>query len=100
MSNPIALITGAGSGIGRACAVALSRAGWTLVLTGRHGRTLDATARLLSGPAIMHAADISRAQEVRATPSFFPKGRTACAGVRCCSVAGSVHRAPQVSLSR
>ena len=65
MSNPIALITGAGSGIGRACAVALSRAGWTLVLTGRHGRTLDATARLLSGPALLHAADISRAQEVR-----------------------------------
>ncbi len=65
MTNPIALITGAGSGIGRACAVALSRAGWTVVLTGRHGRTLDATARMLAGPSLMHTADISRPQEVR-----------------------------------
>ena len=65
MSNPIALITGAGSGIGRACAVALSQAGWSLVLTGRHCRTLDTTSRKLAGPALLHAADISRPQEVR-----------------------------------
>ena len=65
MSNPIALITGAGSGIGRACAVALSRAGWTVVLTGRHCRTLDTTSRLLTGPMLIHTADVSRPQEVR-----------------------------------
>lgn len=65
MTHRIALITGAGSGIGRACAVALSHAGWATVLTGRHGRTLDATARALSGPVLIHAADISCPQEVR-----------------------------------
>ena len=65
MTNRIALITGAGSGIGRACAIALSKAGWTLVLTGRHGRTLDATARRLEGETMVHVADISRAEEVR-----------------------------------
>lgn len=65
MSKPIALITGAGSGIGRASAIALSKAGWTLVLTGRHGRTLDATVESLSGPSLVYTADISRAAEVR-----------------------------------
>ena len=39
----IALVTGAGSGIGRASARALARAGFTVVLTGRTAASLEAT---------------------------------------------------------
>lgn len=42
----IALVTGAGSGVGRQSAVALSRAGFTVVLAGRRPEALDETARL------------------------------------------------------
>ncbi|MFD2450469.1 SDR family oxidoreductase [Ideonella paludis] len=35
-------MTGAGSGIGRACALALNAAGWTVVLSGRRQAPLDA----------------------------------------------------------
>ncbi len=40
----IALVTGAGSGVGRAAAVALIRAGWTVALVGRRADALEATA--------------------------------------------------------
>ncbi|SEL98924.1 SDR family oxidoreductase [Streptacidiphilus jiangxiensis] len=40
----IALVTGAGSGIGRVTARALGRAGWTVVLTGRREDALQETA--------------------------------------------------------
>ncbi len=45
----IALVTGAGSGIGRACAIALSEAGYALVLAGRRQAQLDETASMLTG---------------------------------------------------
>ncbi len=42
----VALITGAGSGIGRAVSIALMKAGYILVLVGRQIDTLEETARL------------------------------------------------------
>ncbi len=43
----VALVTGAGSGIGRAVSVALSNAGYTLVLAGRREAPLQETAAML-----------------------------------------------------
>ncbi|MFN4023183.1 MAG: SDR family NAD(P)-dependent oxidoreductase, partial [Hydrogenophilus thermoluteolus] len=37
----IALVTGASSGIGRACAIALLREGWTVWLIGRRAQALQ-----------------------------------------------------------
>ncbi len=48
---PVAVVTGAGSGIGRATAILLSRRNWRVVLVGRTLRSLEQTARLLEGDA-------------------------------------------------
>lgn len=56
--NRNAIVTGAGSGIGRACALALLRAGWNVALAGRRGNLLedaireasDAPARAIAVP--------------------------------------------------
>src|SRR5664280_2848716 len=39
----VALVTGAGSGIGRACALALLQAGWHVALAGRRADALEST---------------------------------------------------------
>jgi NAD(P)-dependent dehydrogenase (short-subunit alcohol dehydrogenase family) len=45
MDSPVAIITGAGGGIGRACAVDLASRGYRLALCGRTLSTLDVTAK-------------------------------------------------------
>lgn len=64
----IALVTGAGSGVGRATAVALAREGVTIVLTGRRREPLEETARLVEGAggkALVAPADVSDEASVR-----------------------------------
>lgn len=41
-ASPIALVTGAGSGVGKGCALALLREGWQVVFTGRRLEALQA----------------------------------------------------------
>ena len=55
----VALVTGAGSGIGRASALALGEAGYSLVLVGRRADKLEETAAALPGEALVQALDIA-----------------------------------------
>ena len=49
----VALVTGAGSGIGRACALALARAGYAVALAGRRLDALQETAKIASDTAVL-----------------------------------------------
>lgn len=59
----IALVTGGGSGIGRACAVTLGKAGYSVVVTGRRQEALDETLEMIGGGSAI-AADITNADAV------------------------------------
>jgi NAD(P)-dependent dehydrogenase (short-subunit alcohol dehydrogenase family) len=56
--NKIAMITGAGSGVGRAVAQALAAQDWQLTLVGRKKDTLEETARGLAGEHLIVPADV------------------------------------------
>jgi len=56
--SPIALVTGAGSGIGRATAVALANTGFTVALAGRQREPLEAAAAEAGHDAIAIGADV------------------------------------------
>jgi NAD(P)-dependent dehydrogenase (short-subunit alcohol dehydrogenase family) len=65
----IALVTGAGSGIGRGVALALGRAGYSVVLAGRRREMLDETASQASAigaATLVIPTDVSDAEAVRA----------------------------------
>jgi NAD(P)-dependent dehydrogenase (short-subunit alcohol dehydrogenase family) len=65
----IALVTGAGSGIGRATALALLREGYSVVLAGRRGQTLGETLRLAGEDekrALAVVTDVADPSSVRA----------------------------------
>lgn len=59
-----AIITGAGSGIGRASAIALSARGFELALIGRTLATVHETATLCNGPTHLMVADVGKAHDV------------------------------------
>ncbi len=68
-NRKIALVTGAGSGIGRATALALRDAGYTVVLAGRRVAELEETAAQAGdGAGAMHPipTDVSRPDSVKA----------------------------------
>lgn len=59
------LITGAGSGIGRATAVAFAEAGWNIGLIGRRREALEDTAKLAGGGLVL-AGDVTKPEQVDA----------------------------------
>ncbi|MGZ8594547.1 MAG: SDR family oxidoreductase [Actinomycetota bacterium] len=69
LDGEVALITGAGSGIGRACAAALARAGADVALMGRREAPLDETASLVETAgrrAVVFAGDVTDHSQVGA----------------------------------
>ncbi len=56
--DKIAIVTGAGSGIGRASAVALSREGWSVVLAGRRKDALQESASQCKGRTLVVPTDV------------------------------------------
>ena len=68
-NGKIALVTGAGSGIGRAVSLALQGAGYSVVLAGRRAAKLDETAALASpsgGSMLAVPTDVGNPQSVDA----------------------------------
>jgi NAD(P)-dependent dehydrogenase (short-subunit alcohol dehydrogenase family) len=63
--NKIAMITGAGSGVGRAVAQALAAQGWQLTLVGRKQDTLEETAKGLAGEHLVVPADVGDPDAVK-----------------------------------
>ncbi|MFE9429758.1 SDR family oxidoreductase [Streptomyces sp. NPDC006640] len=67
LETKTAVVTGAGSGIGRAVAAELLRAGWSVALAGRRTETLEETAALVpEAPSIAVRTDVSHPDEVAA----------------------------------
>ncbi len=64
----VAVVTGAGSGIGRAAALALADRGWSVVLAGRRADALEATRDLGSDPSrfLVQPTDVSDRDQVEA----------------------------------
>jgi NAD(P)-dependent dehydrogenase (short-subunit alcohol dehydrogenase family) len=69
MHGKIAMVTGAGSGIGRAVSVALQNAGYSVVLAGRRAASLQGTAGMASpagGTMLVVPSDVSDPASVKA----------------------------------
>ena len=69
MSGKVALITGAGSGIGRASALALQKKGYHVALAGRRKDELEKTASMADGAGgemLVHPTDVVDPQSITA----------------------------------
>ncbi|MDI3306294.1 MAG: SDR family oxidoreductase [Acetobacteraceae bacterium] len=69
MSSKIAVVTGAGSGVGRASALALLQDGWSVALAGRRKEPLEETARMAGDAgqrALVVPTDVGKPDEVAA----------------------------------
>ena len=65
MAEKVALITGGGSGIGRASALALAEEGYAVVLSGRRAEVLEETASEAAGEALAVPTDVSDPASIR-----------------------------------
>jgi NAD(P)-dependent dehydrogenase (short-subunit alcohol dehydrogenase family) len=68
MTSPlkVAVVTGAGTGIGRAAALSLSKDGFRVALVGRRLEKLQETAKLAAGETLPHVADVGDPASVKA----------------------------------
>ena len=70
----IALVTGAGSGVGRSAALALSQAGYAVVLAGRRADKLEEVAKEAKGTTLVVPTDV---REPAAIAALFAKAKDA-----------------------
>jgi len=71
-AQKIALVTGAGSGVGKAAALALARDGYAVVLAGRRADKLEAVAKEIAGKTLAVPTDV---REPAAIAALFTKTR-------------------------
>jgi NAD(P)-dependent dehydrogenase (short-subunit alcohol dehydrogenase family) len=64
LKGKIGIVTGAGSGIGRACAIGLAREGARVVLVGRRRGPLEQVTREIGDSAFAISADVSKTSEI------------------------------------
>ena len=62
----VAIVTGAGTGVGRAAALALMKAGYSVALAGRRKEPLDAVLKEGGGNGIAVPTDVTRVDAIRA----------------------------------
>src|SRR5689334_17668592 len=101
-SNPRAVVTGGGSGLGRAFSVALGRRGGRVLITDIDPATAEETAaqvRAVGGTAVVRQCDVSKKDDVYALPDAMKEafGGTDVvfnnAGV---AVGGPIHEVPLI----
>lgn len=63
-ADRVAIVTGAGSGIGRAVAVDLAANGWRVALAGRRVTHLAETADMIGPEALVHPCDVTHPAQV------------------------------------
>ncbi len=66
LEGKVAWVTGAGSGIGEAAAIALAEEGASVVLTGRTRSKLDTVAKRIGASAVVEAGDLTKPDQVQA----------------------------------
>ncbi len=65
-AQKIALVTGAGSGVGRSAALALAREGYAVVLAGRKAENLQAVAKEAASKTLVVPTDVREAAAIQA----------------------------------
>ncbi|MBI3520953.1 MAG: SDR family oxidoreductase [Bacteroidetes bacterium] len=83
LHNLTVLITGASSGIGRACAIEASERGANCILVGRNEVELQKTKQLCSRPSVIVTGDLTNEQAIEEIINQSPKinGVVHCAGI-------------------
>lgn len=71
--SQIAVITGAGRGVGRITAITLAKKGWTVVVAGRDKGAIDAVAKEAGGASVGIVCDVSNPDSVK---SLFDQVKT------------------------
>jgi NAD(P)-dependent dehydrogenase (short-subunit alcohol dehydrogenase family) len=66
MTTKVAIVTGAGTGVGRAAALALMKAGYAVALAGRRKEPLEAVAKDGGGQSLVVPTDVRDVDSIRA----------------------------------